>query len=90
MVKVAVLDTGIDLSHPLLGPYVESGQISQWMDFVDGGEGIVDRVGHGTHTSHLLLKTAPFAKIFPCRVFKTTVAESNTASLVAKVTAHEP
>ncbi len=73
-VKVAVIDTGIDLSHPAfegsLAPQ------SEWYDFVDNdqdpseplralGEG---SYGHGTAVAGIVLEVAPGATILPLRV----------------------
>jgi subtilisin family serine protease len=47
--KVAVLDTGIDLSHPKI-----RGQIVEHECFVEGGT-IEDNSGHGTHIAGIIL-----------------------------------
>ncbi|MFF3126788.1 S8 family serine peptidase [Streptomyces sp. NPDC057908] len=44
-VKVAVLDTGADLSHPDL-----DGRVSETRSFIEGQE-VADRQGHGTHVT---------------------------------------
>src|SRR6185295_13063961 len=65
---VAVLDSGVDLSHPALAAHLIAGY-----DFVDGdadpqeapgGSG----VGHGTHVAGLIALAAPEARIMPVRV----------------------
>lgn len=69
-VRVAVLDTGIDLHHPAL-----AGRLLPGFDFVDydndpseaGGEGDVG-YGHGTHVAGLVALIAPNARIMPLRV----------------------
>ena len=66
---VAVLDTGIDFSHPAL-----AGRLLPGRDFVDGdpdpAEGAPGGVahGHGTHVAGLVALTAPGARILPLRV----------------------
>lgn len=68
-IKVAVIDTGIDLDHPAL-----TGRITlDGYDFLDGDRVPMDEVGgsnygHGTFISALILLIAPEAKIMPLRV----------------------
>jgi subtilisin family serine protease len=69
-VRVAVLDTGVDATHPAL-----AGKLLPGWDFVDGDsnpaeEGSHDNLGygHGTHVAGLVALTAPAAKILPLRV----------------------
>ena len=77
-VDVAILDTGIDSTHPFLVDHVLPG----W-DFVDddddpadeaGGldsdlDGLVDEAwGHGTHIGGIVAQIAPDARIMPYRV----------------------
>ena len=78
-VVVAVLDTGIDSSHPALAGGVSPQGVSfvpgsaQWSDVGDGldsdGDGLVDeQVGHGTFVAGLIRLVAPDAMLLPVRV----------------------
>ena len=65
---VAVLDTGVDLRHTTLQPYLLNG-----FDFVDDdrlpdddGPGLAQ--GHGTHVSGIVAHIAPDSRILPVRV----------------------
>jgi subtilisin family serine protease len=69
-VRVAVLDTGVDFTHPALAGHLLPGR-----DFVDGdndasevGSTADEGFGHGTHVAGLVALTAPGAKIVPLRV----------------------
>lgn len=72
-VKVAVIDTGIDLAHPIF-----SGRLApaaEWKDFVDNDANpqevgtTSDRgYGHGTGVAGIILQVAPKATILPLRV----------------------
>ena len=50
--RVAVLDTGVDATHPDL-----AGQIAEKKDFVVDGGDAVDHFGHGTHVSATIAGT---------------------------------
>lgn len=70
-ITVAILDTGVDLSHPVLASRLVPGY-----DFVDrdadpseqGTRGFHLAFGHGTHVAGLVALVAPAAKIMPVRV----------------------
>lgn len=69
-VRVAVLDTGIDASHPLF-----AGRLMPGFDFVDfdtdpseSASGTGNSHGHGTHVAGLVALAAPGARIMPVRV----------------------
>lgn len=51
-VRVAVLDTGIDATHPDL-----AGQIEEATDFSESPSGTTDRHGHGTHVAATIAGT---------------------------------
>ena len=69
-VRMAVLDTGVDASHPLL-----AGRLLPGHDFVDGdndpaegGSAANGAWGHATHVAGLVALVAPGARIMPLRV----------------------
>lgn len=70
-VKIAILDTGIDLTHPAF-----AGRLVSGYDFVDGDSdpsetgvfGNNPGFGHGTHVAGLASLVAPQAQIMPIRV----------------------
>jgi subtilisin family serine protease len=69
-VRVAVLDTGIDLAHPVF-----AGKLVAGFDFVSNdtnpsevGTPADAGFGHGTHVAGLVLLAAPGAKVMPLRV----------------------
>lgn len=70
-VTVAVLDTGVDLDHPMLARRLVAGY-----DFVnddddpreEGVRGTNEGFGHGTHVAGLVALAAPDADIMPVRV----------------------
>jgi hypothetical protein len=75
-IKVAVIDTGVDLNHSaLIGKFAPS---TEWRDYVDNDNvpndepGInlsLERAyGHGTAVSGIILQIAPKATILPLRV----------------------
>ncbi|MFF5075635.1 S8 family serine peptidase [Actinoplanes sp. NPDC000266] len=72
-VKVAVLDSGVDLAHPDL-----AGQVAEAVDLT-GGDDLADRSGHGTHVASTIAGTgaasggrykgvAPGAKLLSAKV----------------------
>lgn len=78
-VRVAVLDTGVDLTHPRLSTRL----MTNGYDFVDrdaspaevadgvddNGNGAIDEAfGHGTYVAGLIALVAPGARILPVRV----------------------
>jgi Subtilase family len=72
-IKVAVIDTGLDLTHPaFVGRLAPA---NEWKDFVDGdatpqevGTTANAGFGHGTGVAGIILQVAPKATILPLRV----------------------
>lgn len=69
-VRVAVLDTGVDRSHPLLAPRLLPGRdfVDQDSDPSEVGTRAEAAYGHGTHVAGLVALVAPSAWIMPLRV----------------------
>lgn len=78
-VTVAVVDSGVDASHPDL-----AGQVLEGKDFTGGGNAQEDRLGHGTSMASIIaghghgegnssgmMGLAPKAKILPLRTLQT-------------------
>jgi thermitase len=72
-VKIAVIDSGLDLTHPAFAGRLAPA--SEWKDFIDndnlpqdvaGGIGY----GHGTGVADVILQVAPNATILPLRVLE--------------------
>jgi Subtilase family len=88
-ITVAVLDTGLDLSHPAFAGSLSPK--SDWKDFVDGDvtpqdEGTLGtgETGHGTEVAGLVLQLAPAATIMPLRVLDTQ-GSGDVASVAAAI-----
>jgi hypothetical protein len=64
---VAVIDTGLDVSHPWFATHVLPGR-----SLVSAPEDWVDVHGHGTHVAGVVRQTDPSARILPVRVFDST------------------
>ncbi len=74
-IKIAVIDTGIDLEHPIFAGHLAPAD--EWKDFVDGDATpqevgtTADRgYGHGTGVAGIILQVAPKATILPLRVLE--------------------
>ncbi|KAI6496757.1 hypothetical protein MCOR11_004819 [Pyricularia oryzae] len=59
-VRIAVLDTGLDLNHPTVQASPPTGR----RNFLTGDENVYDQDGHGTFVTGLLMDYAPHAEIF--------------------------
>ncbi|KAH7303436.1 peptidase S8/S53 domain-containing protein [Rhexocercosporidium sp. MPI-PUGE-AT-0058] len=75
-VRIAVLDTGIDLNHPAITKCRTS--IVEYHSWVVDDTSISDVCGHGTHIASVLLKLAPWADLYIAKVFKDANDVGNT------------
>ncbi|KAI1111129.1 hypothetical protein F5Y14DRAFT_328140 [Nemania sp. NC0429] len=84
-VRIAVLDTGIDLEHPKLSR--SKARIMDCRSWVADDPSIGDVCGHGTHIASVLLKMAPWAHLYVARVFKDgdDVSDSGVAAIVEAI-----
>lgn len=72
--KIAILDSGIDLSHPDVKDALDDGRILGYTSFVNDSD-IQDRCGHGTHIAGLLLDLAENIRIYVAKIMDTAEAE---------------
>jgi thermitase len=84
-IKVAVIDTGVDYTHPAFAGRLAPS--SEWRDFVDNdndpqevGVGGVDAgFGHGTGVAGVIAQVAPKAMILPLRALNSNGSGDTTA-----------
>lgn len=91
-VRVAILDTGFDSTHPEF-------QRAKGLQKFKGGRGFPeslrydsDRNGHGTHGTSVLMRVAPHAVLYIARIADDDgdiVAEDNYAAVVEVYSSHE-
>ena len=65
-IRIAVLNTGIDLTDPMIKPAMP--YIIDKRSWVGSPESYMDRYGHGTHVTRLLLHMAPAAEIYVAKI----------------------
>lgn len=70
-VKIAILDSGIDLKHP--GIRLCRPRIKDVRSWVNGSKGEVDKtsgdsLGHGTHVAGLIFAMAPLAEVYVAKI----------------------
>jgi hypothetical protein len=78
-VKIAILDSGIDGTHPV------DQHIQGYADFVSKKNSHVDMTGHGTNGVLVTLSIVPDAHVYVARVFEREPTDPNTPSAVTSV-----
>ncbi|MCX6049808.1 MAG: S8 family serine peptidase [Chloroflexi bacterium] len=81
---VAVLDTGVDLTHPSLLGHLVSGRDMVADDDIPQDEGDGLGWGHGTHIAGVIAQIAPASQIMPVRVLDSN-GRGNTFTLAYAV-----
>ncbi|KAL8949643.1 MAG: hypothetical protein Q9222_004268 [Ikaeria aurantiellina] len=81
-VKIAIIDTGIDLESPIIKKH--QSRIKESKSFIDNAPSDRDICGHGTHAAGLLLDIASNAELYVARVCMTGKEMRGTAERVAK------
>jgi subtilisin family serine protease len=79
-VKIAVLDTGVDLMHPDME--ARKKQIKGRYNWVNN-QNVLDRSGHGTHTAGLLLDYAPDAELYVAKITEKELCDPGTIAAVS-------
>src|SRR5688572_19198036 len=91
-IVVAVLDSGIDYTHPSLGGGIGAGfKVIAGHDFVTGDDDPMDEHGHGTHVAGIIAGgndevrgVAPNAKLLAYRVLN-EIGEGETSDILAAI-----
>ncbi|MEM3064768.1 MAG: S8 family serine peptidase [Candidatus Nitrosotenuis sp.] len=87
-IKVAVIDTGVDYTHPDLFGFGANGKVIGGFDFIENDDSPLDTNGHGTEVAGIIAADgkvqgiAPGAKILAYRVSDT--GESVSSDLIVK------
>lgn len=89
-VRLAIIDTGIDIGHVQMQAAAISGQIVKVCTWVDGQGGAEDESGgdsegHGTHIASVILGMTPHVDLYIARVTKTRKLSDDEAENAAKV-----
>ncbi|KAK6499014.1 hypothetical protein TWF481_011583 [Arthrobotrys musiformis] len=89
MVKVAVLDTGIDILHPMITKDIEENgsKITERKDWTQSPHGTDDQVGHGTAVCEILLRVAK-VNLYVGKISDTALFNDLTPGIVAQALEH--
>ncbi|MYC15491.1 MAG: S8 family serine peptidase [Gemmatimonadetes bacterium] len=84
VVKVAIIDSGIDISHPSIGMIAGGVNISINKDghFIYSGK-VTDCAGHGTACAGIIRKKAPDAALYSVRIFDASLIADGRPLIMA-------
>lgn len=97
-IKIAVLDTGIDINQPSISGHLDVLKMARWelnpgkldnpikakQSFIGGSP--TDQCGHGTRVAELLLKVTPYADLYLAKVSNgMRDGDAGSASHIAEV-----
>ncbi|KAH7176810.1 peptidase S8/S53 domain-containing protein [Dactylonectria macrodidyma] len=86
-IKIAILDSGIELSQDNKDIYDDGSQI-KYQSWVDDSPEWKDQVGHGTHLATLLRRIAPNSLLHVARVFKKKPSMKKSAGCISEAIRH--
>ncbi|MBD8498542.1 S8 family serine peptidase [Paenibacillus arenosi] len=76
-IKVAVIDSGINMEHPLF-----KGNIKKGYDYIERDSIPQDGDGHGSHVAGIIMQQAPDAELYIYRVFAGVNGQKNYSNSV--------
>ena len=81
-VRIAMLDSGINMHHPEMIKHKKDGSIALAKGFPNSLNPFEDLNGHGTHGASVLFKTAPNAVLLVAKLFDDNGIMSNNSAAV--------
>lgn len=71
VIKVAILDSGIEFNHLEM----DQSRIGGWKSWIENSDAIVDKVGHGTHIAGIILRLTTNVELYIGKVTDTGKVE---------------
>ncbi|MFL6546882.1 MAG: S8 family peptidase [Candidatus Udaeobacter sp.] len=87
-VRIAIIDTGIDVSHPWLQSCdIDGTTVGESSDGISVSAGFSDEIGHGTNVAALIHAFCPEAKLYAVRVSRYVNGEPNPRATESTISA---
>ncbi|KAL7961306.1 hypothetical protein V8C34DRAFT_274368 [Trichoderma compactum] len=83
-IKVCIIDTGIDMTHPSLKAAKLMGNLGEMKSFKGDSADLNDEIGHGTHMAELVLTLAPEAILCVAKVAVKREMPREDTNLISK------